>query len=84
MSSSRNIDNRKKDILILGSYLFVNGRRSLNLKQKILKLFHIHYVDYSLETFQKIGQIIIWKKQDLMVTFMILALIIMLLQVLIY
>ena len=59
MSSSRNIDNGKKDILILGSYLFVNGRRSLNLKQKILKLFHIHFVDYSLETFQKIGQIVI-------------------------
>ena len=54
MSSSTKIDNRKKDILILGngtmewngrnSYLFVNGKEILNLKQKILKLFHTHYV----------------------------------------
>ena len=40
-------------------------QRLLNLKQKILKLFHSHYVS---ETFQKTGQMIIWKKQDLMVT----------------
>ena len=82
MSSSTKIDNRKKDILVLGkgptqglesmlsaekmypinftkkntkiclrlhyngtnSYLFVNGKEIIRLKQKILKLFHIHYV----------------------------------------
>ena len=30
-----------------------------NLKQKILKLWQVHYFE---ETFQKIGQQIIWKK----------------------
>ena len=35
-------------------------QRLLNLKQKILRLFHIHYV---LEIYQKIGQMIIWKKR---------------------
>ena len=82
MSSSTKIDNRKKDILILGkgptqglesaisteklysinftkkntkfylslhynganSYLFVNGKEIIKLKQKILSLLHIHYV----------------------------------------
>ena len=59
MSSSTKIDNRKKDILILGkdpthlslhynrtnSYLFVNGKEIfLNSKQKILRLYQLRYV----------------------------------------
>ena len=80
MSSSTKIENRKKDILILGkgltqglenmlraeklyainfidnqkfclslhynkenSYLFFNGTKIINLNQKILKFFQIHY-----------------------------------------
>ena len=34
----------------------------LNLNQKILKFFHIHYAQ---ETFQENGQYIIWKKTGL-------------------
>ena len=75
MSSSTKIDNRKKDILILGkgptqglehtlsaekkfnkklclslhyneanSDLFVNGTEIINVKQKILNLYKLHYV----------------------------------------
>ena len=56
-------ENNKKFCLSLhyngaNSYLFVNGRdkAKINLKQKILKLQHLHYVQ---ETFQKTGQQII-------------------------
>ena len=94
MSSSTKIDNRQKDILILGkgptqglentlsaekmysinftkkntkfcqslhynganSYYLLTVKKLLNLKQKIKKLFHIHYVE---EKFQKIGHMII-------------------------
>ena len=56
-------ENNKKFCLNLhyngaNSYLFVNGRdkAKINLKQKILKLQHLHYVQ---ETFQKTGQQII-------------------------
>ena len=56
-------ENNKKFCLSLhyngaNSYLFVNGRdkAKINLKQKILKLQHLHYVQ---ETFQKTGKQII-------------------------
>ena len=119
MSSSTKIDNRKKDIFILGkgpiqgfestlsaektysinltkkikkfslslhynganSYLFVNGKEIIKFKAKDSEI-----VPYSLclGNISKDWTNDNMKKQDLMVTFMILVLIIMLLQLLIY
>ena len=43
-----NLDYNKEN-----SYLFVMVQKFINLKQKILKLLHVHYAQ---ETYQKTGQ----------------------------
>ena len=118
MSSSVHVDNKKKDILILGkgptqglehtltaekmysinftvtkkkfclslhynganSYLFVNGTEICKFKAKDSEIV---VVPLCLGNISKTGQQMIWKKQDLMVIFMILVLFIMLVMLMI-